>query len=86
MTDPLSTEEYQAHIRQRAEQLWEEAGRPEGQDEHFWFMAEQAFAADHPEIAEAGITLPPEDHHDHELEHDHGHDHHHDHEHHDHVA
>lgn len=86
MTEPLSTEEYEAHIRQRAEQLWEEAGRPEGQDEHFWFMAEQVFAADHPEIADAGITLPPDthDHDDHEHQHDHG-DHHHEH-HHDHIG
>ena len=27
-------------IREMAYQLWEEAGHPEGQQEHFWFLAE----------------------------------------------
>ncbi len=50
--DPiLSTEEYEQRIRERAEQLWEEAGRPEGDSDHFWFMAQRAFDAEHPEYA-----------------------------------
>ena len=28
-------------IRARARQLWEQAGRPQGRDEEFWFQAEQ---------------------------------------------
>lgn len=31
-------------IRDRAYTLWEEAGRPEGQDKHFWAMAEEELA------------------------------------------
>lgn len=29
MTDPLTTEEYESRVRERAEQLWDEAGWPE---------------------------------------------------------
>jgi DUF2934 family protein len=28
-------------IRERAHKLWEEAGKPEGKEEHFWHEAEQ---------------------------------------------
>jgi hypothetical protein len=28
-------------IRARARQLWEQAGRPEGRDEEFWYQAEK---------------------------------------------
>jgi len=28
-------------IRQRAHQLWEAAGRPEGREQEFWFEAER---------------------------------------------
>ena len=38
-------------IKDRAYALWEAAGRPEGQDEHFWFAA----AA---ELAQAGEPAP----------------------------
>ena len=51
MTEPLSTEDYEARIRERAHQLWEEAGRPEGLSDHFWYVAQRAFEADHPELA-----------------------------------
>lgn len=27
-------------IREKAYQLWEEAGRPEAREQHFWFLAE----------------------------------------------
>jgi uncharacterized membrane protein YccC len=30
-------------IRQRAWEIWEENGRPVGQDEEFWFQAEREF-------------------------------------------
>jgi hypothetical protein len=32
-------------IRTRAWQLWEEAGRPEGRDEEFWYEAEKEVGA-----------------------------------------
>lgn len=28
-------------IRERAHQLWEQAGRPEGREQEFWHQAEQ---------------------------------------------
>ncbi len=28
-------------IRERACKLWEQAGKPEGMDQHFWFEAKQ---------------------------------------------
>lgn len=31
-------------VRQRAEQLWDEAGRPPGRDEEFWHRAEREIA------------------------------------------
>ena len=31
-------------IRQRAERLWDEAGRPEHRDEEFWHQAEREIA------------------------------------------
>lgn len=60
----LSIEEYEARIRERAEQLWEEAGRPDGLSDHFWFAAQRAFDADHPDLAplHAGDPRPlPDD-------------------------
>jgi Protein of unknown function (DUF2934) len=33
--------ERERRIRERAEQLWREAGQPEHQDERFWLAAEQ---------------------------------------------
>lgn len=35
---PFPTEE---QIKQRAHELWEEAGRPEGRDREFWHQAER---------------------------------------------
>ena len=32
--------EREERIRERAHRLWEEAGRPEGKDEKFWWEAE----------------------------------------------
>jgi hypothetical protein len=29
------------HVRQRAHQLWEQAGSPEGREDEFWFEAER---------------------------------------------
>jgi hypothetical protein len=33
-------------IRQRAHQLWELAGRPEGREQEFWFEAEREIKKD----------------------------------------
>ena len=43
-------------IRDRAYALWEAAGRPEGQDEQFWFAA----AAEMAQAAEPFQTAEPE--------------------------
>jgi Protein of unknown function (DUF2934) len=37
----MMSEPSNAEIQQRAHQLWEQAGRPEGRDDEFWFQAEQ---------------------------------------------
>lgn len=47
----LSVEEYETRVRERAYQLWDEAGRPEGLTDHFWYEARKAFDAEHPELA-----------------------------------
>lgn len=31
------------NVQELAYQLWEKSGKPEGQAEHFWFMAENIF-------------------------------------------
>ncbi|MDB5621967.1 MAG: hypothetical protein JWR39_530 [Devosia sp.] len=48
-------------IKDRAYALWEAAGRPEGQDEHFWFAAAAELAqADAPQpTAEPEPTAKP---------------------------
>ena len=60
----LNIEEYEARIRERAEQLWEEAGRPEGASDHFWFAAQRALDADHPEMAPRHAGDPQPEPHD----------------------
>ena len=35
-------------LRQRAYELWEEEGRPDGKDQEFWYRAEQESHAAHP--------------------------------------
>lgn len=45
-------------IRERAYALWEQAGRPEGQDKEFWAMAE-AELADQQEPEEGRLPLDP---------------------------
>ncbi len=45
-------------IRDRAYALWEQAGRPEGQDKEFWAMAEQELA-DHHETEEPQPEVDP---------------------------
>jgi hypothetical protein len=38
--------ERERQVRERAEKLWQEAGRPEGRDEEFWHQAEAEIAAE----------------------------------------
>jgi hypothetical protein len=33
-------------VRERARQLWEHAGQPQGRDEEFWYQAEVEIAAE----------------------------------------
>lgn len=40
-------------IREKAFRLWEEAGRPEGQEEHFWFQAEAAIREEEAKLDKA---------------------------------
>lgn len=39
--------EHEQKILERAYQLWEQAGRPEGRDNEFWHQAEAELAAEH---------------------------------------
>jgi len=52
-------------VRQLANELWEEAGQPEGRSEYFWHMAERQTLADTFPASDApansGITGPHED-------------------------
>lgn len=38
--------ERERRIRDRAHQMWERDGRPTGQDDHYWFKAEQEIDAE----------------------------------------
>jgi hypothetical protein len=55
MTNPTDDQ-----IRERAHQLWESAGRPEGREEEFWFEAERELtngaAPDNPEERSSTFT------------------------------
>lgn len=45
MTDEHAMTDREQRVRDRAHRLWEEAGRPHGQDERFWHEAEAEVAA-----------------------------------------
>ncbi len=47
----ISYEEYERRVRERAYQLWEAAGQPDGDSDHFWYDAQHQFDAEHPELA-----------------------------------
>jgi hypothetical protein len=47
-------------VRDRARQLWEAAGQPEGRDTEFWLQAEQEVGAS-AEAANGRIAQNPED-------------------------
>jgi DUF2934 family protein len=40
----MNDEELKQRITERARQLWEQAGRPEGRDMEYWLMAEEELA------------------------------------------
>ena len=44
-------------VRSRARELWEQAGKPEGRDEEFWYRAEEEFRGK--EESRATSTEPP---------------------------
>jgi hypothetical protein len=46
--------EDEQRIRERAHQLWQEAGEPEGRDEEFYYLAEQ-------ELRKAAKSSPESD-------------------------
>ena len=62
MDQDISVEEYELRVRERAYQLWEEAGQPAAEDQQFWFAAQREFEAHHPEHAfpHAGDPHPDE--------------------------
>jgi Protein of unknown function (DUF2934) len=45
-------------VRARAQELWEKAGRPEGQDERFWYEAEQELDAEDNRHRSTTRTVP----------------------------
>jgi hypothetical protein len=52
----------QDKVRDRAFQLWDEAGQPDGREQEFWYQAERELAeADEVDSSEdaAKIDLPP---------------------------
>jgi hypothetical protein len=40
------TKSHEDRVRDLAYQLWQDAGSPEGQADHFWHLAEQGVAGD----------------------------------------
>jgi hypothetical protein len=48
----------ETQIRDRAYALWEEAGRPEGQDMEFWMMAERELS-ERSDATEEHVVLDP---------------------------
>ena len=62
--DQYSSDDYEHRVRERAYALWEAAGRPADQDQHFWFEAQREFEQQHPENAfpHAGDPHPTEHH------------------------
>jgi Protein of unknown function (DUF2934) len=41
LRERITMEVDQEKVRQRAHELWEKSGRPEGRDEYFWTEAER---------------------------------------------
>ena len=46
MSDGADITPREERVRRRAEELWQEAGRPQGRDEEFWHRAEAQIDAE----------------------------------------
>ena len=61
----MNDDELRQRITERARQLWEEAGRPEGRDMEYWLQAEEELAphsvAGEEDPADAGGEEPMEE-------------------------
>ncbi|WP_201312963.1 DUF2934 domain-containing protein [Dyella sp. EPa41] len=56
-----TTADREERIRQMAHRIWESEGRPYGQDERHWHMAERLVEANERAVFEAGDSEPPHD-------------------------
>lgn len=58
----------ESQIRQRAYDLWIEAGRPEGDPEQFWLQAERDLSEDDPAASNKGAAMTSDEELDKQLE------------------
>ncbi|MFC3694311.1 DUF2934 domain-containing protein [Chenggangzhangella methanolivorans] len=58
----------EAQIKQRAYELWVQAGQPEGNSEQFWYQAERDISGDDPAAANKGGSMEANEKLDQELE------------------
>ncbi len=56
--DRTSDTELQERIRRRAHQLWEQAGRPDGREDEFWYQAEREIG-EMSELHDEATAPPP---------------------------
>lgn len=49
----------EAQIKQRAYELWIQAGEPEGSSDQFWYQAEKEIDGDDPAASGKGAALTP---------------------------
>ncbi|AHX13213.1 hypothetical protein CH75_08185 [Dyella jiangningensis] len=54
-----STTDHDERVRQMAHRIWESEGRPHGQDERHWHMAERLVEANERAVFEAENGEPP---------------------------
>ena len=60
MEDKHNTDREQ-RIRERAYQLWEEGGRPDGEASNHWYRASEAIASEDAELELAGQRSPKDE-------------------------
>lgn len=58
----------EAQIKQRAYELWIQAGEPEGSSEQFWYQAEKEIGGDDPAASNKGGAMTPDEQLDKQLE------------------
>ena len=51
----------ETRIKQRAYELWIQAGEPEGTSEQFWYQAEKEIDGDNPAASGKGAALTPDE-------------------------